>query len=67
MCRQMENLSLFFYIYIYNNSMYYDLFFVNKFYPFIHLYLKTFVKRFLAEQKSSDNKIKKNQPFQDNG
>lgn len=29
----MENLSLFFYIYIYNNSMYYDLFFVNKFYP----------------------------------
>lgn len=47
--------------------MYYDSFFVNKFYPFIHLYLKTFVKRFLAERKSSDNKIKKNQPFQDNG
>lgn len=72
MCRQVKKFSLFFYTYIctcmYNNSMYYDLFFVNKFYPFIHLYLKNLREKISRGTKElSDNKIKKNQPFQDNG
>lgn len=53
---------------MYNNSMYYDFFFVNKFYPFIYLYLKNLREKISHGTKElSDNKIKKNQPFQDNG
>lgn len=45
---------------MYNNSMYYDFFFVNKFYPFIHLYLKNLREKISRGTKElSDNKIKK--------